>query len=133
MKYLSAAEPTTPVDAGAPKKPGPLKNVELPAAGIKLRLPSAWTRLDGPPEGPLVATLTSGRATIAIWRYPRVERLPRTNRDLRAQVAAGRFRAQPFVSAANLSFQVPDKNRRRGLKPPGPLPSGATTMFPCAD
>jgi hypothetical protein len=47
--------------------------------------------------------------------------------------AAGRFRAQPFVSAASLSFQVPEKNRRRGLKPPGPLPSGATTVFPCAD
>lgn len=47
--------------------------------------------------------------------------------------AAGRFRAQPFVSAANLSFQVPEKNRRRGIKPPGPLPSGATTVFPCAD
>ena len=39
----------------------------------------------------------------------------------------------PFVSAANLSFQVPEKNRRRGIKPPGPLPSGATTVFPCAD
>lgn len=47
--------------------------------------------------------------------------------------AAGRFRAQPFVSAANLSFQVPKKGRCRGIKPPGPLPSGATTMFPCAD
>jgi hypothetical protein len=46
--------------------------------------------------------------------------------------AAGRFRAQPFVSAASLSFPVPEKNRRRGIKPPGPLPSGATTLFPCA-
>jgi hypothetical protein len=47
--------------------------------------------------------------------------------------AAGRFRAQPIVSAANLSFQVPEKSRRHGLKPPGPLPTGATTIFPCAD
>ena len=47
--------------------------------------------------------------------------------------AAGRFRAQPFVSTANLTFQVPEKYRRRGIKPPGPLPSGAATMFPCAD
>lgn len=46
---------------------------------------------------------------------------------------AGRFRAQPIVSTANLSFQVPDKNRRPGMKPPGPLPANATTIFPCAD
>jgi hypothetical protein len=45
----------------------------------------------------------------------------------------GRFRAQPIVSSANLSFRVPEKNRRQGVKPPGPLPSNATTIFPCAD
>lgn len=47
--------------------------------------------------------------------------------------ATGRFRAQPVVSAANLSFQIPEKRRRQGVKPPGPLPAGATTLFPCAE
>ncbi len=47
--------------------------------------------------------------------------------------AAGLFRAQPIVSSANLSFHVPEKNRRLGVKPPGPPPSNATTLFPCAD
>ena len=46
---------------------------------------------------------------------------------------AGRFRAEPVVSSATLSFQVPEKNRRAGVKPPGPLPVNAVTIFPCAD
>jgi len=46
---------------------------------------------------------------------------------------AGRFRAEPVVSSATLSFQIPEKNRRAGVKPPGPLPANAVTVFPCAD
>lgn len=46
---------------------------------------------------------------------------------------AGRFRAQPVVSSANFSFRVPEKNRRQGVRPPGPLPTNAITIFPCAD
>lgn len=47
--------------------------------------------------------------------------------------AAGRFRAEPIVSCATLSFQVPEKRRRSGVKPPGPPPANAVTQFPCAD
>jgi hypothetical protein len=47
--------------------------------------------------------------------------------------AAGRFRAEPVVSAANLSLRIPEKHRRAGVKPPGPLPANAVTQFPCAD
>jgi hypothetical protein len=47
--------------------------------------------------------------------------------------AAGRFRAEPIVSSATLSFQVPEKRRRSGVKPPGPPPTNAVTQFPCAD
>jgi len=47
--------------------------------------------------------------------------------------AAGRFRAEPVVSSATLSFQTPEKRRRPGLKPPGPLPANAVTQFPCVD
>jgi hypothetical protein len=35
-----------------------------------------------------VATVTSGRATIAIYRYRRIERLPRTTKQLSAAAAA---------------------------------------------
>jgi hypothetical protein len=47
--------------------------------------------------------------------------------------AAGRFRAQPVVSSGNLTFTIPPKPRRTGLKPPGPLPANASTLFPCVD
>jgi hypothetical protein len=42
--------------------------------------------------------------------------------------ATGRFRSQPIVSSANLTFRVPDKNLRCTVTPPGPLPSNATTV-----
>jgi len=45
---------------------------------------------------------------------------------------AGRFRAEPVVSSATLAFQIPDKDRRAGLKPPGPRPANAISIFPCA-
>jgi hypothetical protein len=47
--------------------------------------------------------------------------------------ADGRFRAQPFVSAALLNFRVPPKVPGRALRPPGPPPANATSIFPCAE
>jgi hypothetical protein len=44
----------------------------------------------------------------------------------------GRFRAQPFVSSAQLAFRVPARAGRL-VKPPGPPPANATTVFPCAE
>jgi hypothetical protein len=47
--------------------------------------------------------------------------------------AMGRFRAQPVVSSGELTFNIPSRQRRIGLKPPGPLPATASRLFPCAD
>lgn len=51
-----------------------------PKSAIQLSVPDGWNRLDG--QTPLVASMTSGSATIAIWRYPRVEPLPTTHTAL---------------------------------------------------
>ena len=48
---------------------------EFPAAGVSFQAPADW-RFDLGTE-PLVATTSSGTATVAIWRYPRTEPLPR--------------------------------------------------------
>ncbi|MDX6714974.1 MAG: hypothetical protein QOH30_1532, partial [Baekduia sp.] len=53
-----------------------------PAQGISFTAPTGWTVDTG--QGPLVATAQAGQATVAVWRYPRKERLPRSTAELRA-------------------------------------------------
>ena len=50
--------------------------------GIAFDAPGGWRRTDGEP--PLVSMLQTGRAVIAIWRYPRSEPLPSTPEQLKA-------------------------------------------------
>lgn len=76
--------PQDPPDVGTPGPPGPLTELNFAEQGVRLRVPGAWKLTRGPADGPLLATLTSGRATIALWRYPRTEPLPRTTKDLEA-------------------------------------------------
>lgn len=52
----------------------------FPAAGLAFAAPAGWDLQPGVP--PLVATITTGRATIAVYRYPRTEPLPRTKAEL---------------------------------------------------
>ena len=65
---LAVPDPDRPFTAGR------LTTVAYPAAGIRFRGPADW-RFDAG-EAPLVATTSSGNATIAIWRYPRTEPIP---------------------------------------------------------
>jgi hypothetical protein len=53
-----------------------------PAQGISFRSPPGWSTRAG--HGHLVATVQTGQATVAIWRYPRSERLPRSTAQLQA-------------------------------------------------
>lgn len=78
------SEPQEPPDVGIPGPPGALIELDFAEQGVRLQVPSAWKLERGTEEGPLLATLTSGRATIAVWRYPRTEPLPRTTKDLEA-------------------------------------------------
>lgn len=66
------------VDVPDPSRPystGGVADREFPAAGVKFRAPADWGFDAG--QAPLVASTSSGSATIAIWRYPRTEPLPR--------------------------------------------------------
>lgn len=71
---------------------------EFPAAGLTFEAPADWAFDEG--EGPLVASTSSGSATIAIWRYVRTEPLPRTQDELdeagRALADAARTRDESF-------------------------------------
>lgn len=58
----------------------------FPGAGLAFRAPAGWNVTPGQP--PLVATVSTGRATIAIFRYPRSEPLPKTPADLNAAADA---------------------------------------------
>lgn len=79
------SEPQQAPDVGTPGPPGALIELTFGSQGVRLQVPSAWKlEPNTSGDGPLLATLTSGRATIAIWRYPRTEPLPRTTQDLEA-------------------------------------------------
>jgi hypothetical protein len=73
---LQAPDPSRPFTAGQ------LTTVTFPKAGVKFRAPSDWPFGSG--SGSLVASTSSGTATIAIWRYERAEELPRDDTALQA-------------------------------------------------
>jgi hypothetical protein len=81
--------------------PGPAlgkEPVSFPEHGITFDAPAGWNLNRGTP--PLIATVATGQATIAIWRYPRNEDLPRTQAELQAArdalVQAARRRDRTF-------------------------------------
>ncbi len=81
--------------------PGPAlgaNRVSLPQHGIAFEAPAGWSLDEGQP--PLIATIATGQATIAIWRYPRSETLPKTEAELQAArdalVAAAKRRDKTF-------------------------------------
>jgi hypothetical protein len=67
-------DPTTPAPVAG------RTTVFFDAQGLRFRAPADWRVRPGP--APLVATLQSGTASVAIWRYPRTEPLPRTKAQL---------------------------------------------------
>jgi hypothetical protein len=54
----------------------------FPAAGISFTPPADWSTQRG--NGSLVATVQAGEATVAVWRYPRSQRLPESQAELKA-------------------------------------------------
>jgi hypothetical protein len=55
---------------------------DYPAQGISFTAPTGWTVGSG--KGNLVATAQAGQATVAVWRYPRKEKLPKSKAELQA-------------------------------------------------
>jgi hypothetical protein len=54
----------------------------FPAQGISFTPPADWSVDQG--QGHLVATAQAGQATVAVWRYPRGEKLPKSKLELQA-------------------------------------------------
>jgi hypothetical protein len=53
-----------------------------PAHGISFKAPTGWTVDAG--KGRLVATAQAGQATVAVWRFPRDQKLPKSKAELKA-------------------------------------------------
>jgi hypothetical protein len=87
-------EQAKPPDISQPARPVGTTPVTFAPQGIRLAAPGGWKVQPG--QAPLVATIQSGPAQIAIWRYPRSEPLPKTGaqltqaRDLLLQAAKAR-------------------------------------------
>ena len=74
-------ERTPPPDVDAPKAPEGERIVDLKPAGVRFRAPGNWAPLQ--PAGRRAGGVRSGRATVAVWRYPRREELPTDRASLR--------------------------------------------------
>ena len=73
---LEPPDPSRPASA--------LRDAErsYPEVGLRFMAPDDWTFEPG--RAPLVTSTADGTATIAVWRYPRTETLPREKADLDA-------------------------------------------------
>lgn len=87
-------------DPGAPFTAGVKTAVAYPKAGLRFDAPADWPFGAGP--APLVAQTSSGSATIAIWRYPRTEPLPRD----RAALATARTNLVNAAKGRDGSFKT---------------------------
>jgi hypothetical protein len=74
-------------DVTTPATPAGHTVARFGSAGLLLRaVPANWRVQPG--QSPLVATISSGDGTLAIWRYQRTQPLPRTHAALRRALAA---------------------------------------------
>jgi hypothetical protein len=69
-----------PDSVDKPAAPTRTETSRYPHVGLRFTAPVNWIRASGQP--PLVTTITSGAATVAIWRYPRSEGLPKRKSDM---------------------------------------------------
>lgn len=75
------AERTPVPDVATPLDPQGTRVARLPAAGVSFTAPANWAVV--PRRDPLSGGIESRRATLAVWRYPRQEPLPRGAAELR--------------------------------------------------
>lgn len=92
-------EPSKPPVVTTPKAAFGWVDYGAPGQGVSFQRPSAWRITPGNP--PLLATMSSGLATISVWRYPRNESLPTTEEELTvakdALVAAAKAKDPSFT------------------------------------
>lgn len=73
---------TEPPDVTTPGRALGSVPTNIPEQGISFDAPGGWNVDRG--QAPLVATVATGQATVAVWRYPRNERLPKSEAELEA-------------------------------------------------
>jgi hypothetical protein len=90
-----------PPGASVPVAPAGSTPAFFGAQGLRFAVPGGWHLSEAPAPG--VATVQSGTALIAVWRYPRSEPLPSSRRQLAAArdllVAAAKARDGTFAAA----------------------------------
>jgi hypothetical protein len=95
-------------DTATPGSPLGTNAATYPQAGLRFGAPAGWHVEPG--RAPLVTTITTGRAAIAVWRYPRTEPLPATTRALEqakaALLAAAKARDATFAPQAARATRV---------------------------
>jgi hypothetical protein len=104
---------TAAPDVAQPRPPAGSVTVHDAASGIAFRAPRNWRPAVGA-ASPLVTTIVSGSATVAVWRYPRAEKLPAGDADLetaRADLLASVKRRDPRsrIKASKLTEHAGDR------------------------
>jgi hypothetical protein len=94
-------------DAGTPAQ----ATGTFPKAGVSFTPPPDWNVDAG--TGHLVATAQAGQATVAVWRYPRGEKLPKSKLELQAArdalVSASRKRDATFEQIKTAATTIADE------------------------
>jgi hypothetical protein len=84
------------VNLSNPLPPRGFKAITFHSAAVALRVPRNWTLIHGAP--PILATVTSGRAFVTLWRYSRTQPPPALGSGLQqaqAGLIAAARRADP--------------------------------------
>jgi hypothetical protein len=96
-------------DVGAIPAPDGFRPARYDAQGVRFSAPANWRLTPG--EGTQLATVASGDAQVAIWRYPRTEPLPETH----AQLDAARDALVAQIKSRDPTFKI--KSMRLIMKP----------------
>jgi hypothetical protein len=95
-------------DVGTAKSPARWTPASFADAGVRLRVPANWSTKAA--VSPQVAAVSSGRAAVALWRYPRAEPPPAGRGQLadarRALLRAVRRRDRTFRLARSSTTSV---------------------------
>ena len=91
---------TGPPDIGRIAAPAKFRDARFGQEGVFFRAPTNWRLIEG--TAPQIATVASGDAQIAVWRYPRSEPLPQTT----DQLAAARDALVAQVQSRDATFRL---------------------------
>lgn len=100
-------EPAPTPDTTTAAVPRGTEPVRYREAGVALEVPVGWRARPG--RAPLITSFTSGQGSISIFRYPRIEPLPRT----RAELDAAADQLVAAAKARDASFRETRRGRAR--------------------